>query len=219
MVMQIYDLSHSIKPGMPVFPGTEPPLFVQGTTIVKDGFAEKKITLFSHTGTHIDAPAHIFENLFDLDQLPINTFFGKAICINLSNIDSDIIDKSHLKPFEQQLKKVDFAIIATGWNKYWGTDQYYSGFPVLSTDAAKFLCGLKLKGVGFDVISADKADSHSLPIHRILLKEMIIIENLSNLLKLPTNKFLFSCLPLKIENGDGSPVRAVAICDATTAAG
>ncbi len=204
---------------MPVFPGTEPPLFVQGTTIAKDGFAEKKITLFTHTGTHIDAPAHIFENLSDLDQLPINTFFGKAICINLSNIDNEIIEKSHLKPFEQQLEKLDFVILSTGWSKYWGTDQYFSGYPLLSVDAAKFLCGLKLKGVGFDVISADSADSHSLPIHRILLKEMIIIENLTNLQKLPATHFLFSCLPLKIESGDGSPVRAVAIIDATTSAG
>ena len=213
--MKVYDLSHTIEPGMPVFPGTEPPLFLQGNTIAKDGFAEKKITFFSHTGTHIDAPAHILADQPDLEQLPIDSFFGQALRINLSMIEGNTINISHLDPYLQQVAQVDFVLFAAGWDRYWGSDKYFSGYPVLASDAANLLCQYKLKGIGFDSISADEADSQTLPIHRILLEKMIIIENLTNLENMPTDHFLFSCLPLKIANGDGSPVRAIAICNET----
>ncbi len=210
--MKIFDLSHTIKPGMPAFPGTDPPVFVQGNTVEKDGFAEKKITFFSHTGTHIDAPAHILKTQPNLDQLPINSFIGQALCINLAETAIKTIQSHHLQPYTYLVELMDFVLFATGWSRHWGSEQYFEGFPVLSENAAKLLCQHHLKGVGFDTISADRTDSHNLPIHKILLQKMFIIENLTNLETIPGDPFLFSCLPLKIDNGDGSPIRAVAIC-------
>lgn len=61
--MKIVDLSHTISPDMPAYPGTEQPIFKIGRTIENDGFLEKEITLYSHTGTHIDAPAHLIKGL------------------------------------------------------------------------------------------------------------------------------------------------------------
>ena len=69
----------------------------------------------------------------------------------------------------------------------------------------------QLKGIGFDAISADEDESRDFPIHNTLLgQEIIIVENLTNLSALPETPFEFSCFPLKIEEADGSPVRAVA---------
>jgi arylformamidase len=63
-----------------------------------------------------------------------------------------------------------------------------------------------------DAISADGAESVTFPIHTILLeRDIVIIENLTNLRALPDNEFVFCCFPLKIEKADGSPVRAVAL--------
>jgi kynurenine formamidase len=62
-----------------------------------------------------------------------------------------------------------------------------------------------------DALSVDELEAADLPIHKILLERMLIIENLTNLDKLPKTGFIFSCLPLKLENADASPVRAVAI--------
>ena len=76
--MKIIDLTHSISPRMPVYPGTEPPIFIQGCSIDEIGFLEKKITLYSHTGTHIDAPAHLIKGSKTLDQLPVEHFQGRA---------------------------------------------------------------------------------------------------------------------------------------------
>ncbi len=208
--MKIIDLSHTIHQGMPVFPGTEQPVLHQTSSIEKNGFAERKITLFSHVGTHLDAPAHILKDTADLSTLPIEQFFGKAICIKISE-SSRHIDTETLSPFADMLPKLSFVLFSTGWEKYWGDARYFSGYPTLSENAAMTLCRYSLKGVGFDTISADKEDSTSLPIHRILLQHMIIIENLNNLKPLGSGAFLLSCLPLKIEHGDGSPIRAAAI--------
>ena len=79
-------------------------------------------------------------------------------------------------------------------------------------EAAEWLSGLGLKGVGLDTISADNPDSQTFPVHKALLSnEVVIIENLMNLEKSPDRWFTFSCLPLRFEKADGSPVRAVAI--------
>jgi kynurenine formamidase len=103
-------------------------------------------------------------------------------------------------------------LIYTGWSRYWGTDKYFSDYPVLSPESTEWLSRFKLKGIGLDVISADGADSQDFPIHKAFLKnDTVIIENLKNLDLVPIDQFLFSCLPLKLEDADGSPVRAVAL--------
>lgn len=88
-------------------------------------------------------------------------------------------------------------------------------FPVLSKVACSWLINFELKGVGLDVISIDPVDDTlDLINHRIVLgKGMVIIENLTNLDLIGDELFTFSCLPLKIENADGSPVRAIAILE------
>lgn len=208
--MKIIDLSHIITPNMPVYPGTEQPQFIQANTIAQDGFAEKKITCYSHTGTHIDAPAHILEGQPHLDELLINSFLGHALCLPVNDPEIKI---GHFQPYQEQLMQLDFVLLATGWSKYWGDEQYYKEYPVLTSAAAEFLCQFELQGIGFDTISADPEDSTDFPVHKALLKHMVVIENLANLDKVVDKKFLFSCLPLKIAEADGSPVRAIAIMD------
>lgn len=208
--MKIVDLSHTISPDMPAYPGTEQPIFKIGRTIENDGFLEKEITLYSHTGTHIDAPAHLIKGLKTLDQLQIEQYFGEAILVDFQNIGRDIIQLDDLTTYEKENNSADFLLINTGWNKLWGTEKYYSGYPVLSIDAADWLSKHSLKGFGIDAISADVTDSTDFPVHKILFKENIInIEDLVNLEKIKTNSFKFSCFPLSIQEADESPVRAI----------
>ena len=58
--MRVLDLTHTIAENMPVYPGTETPIFVGANTYEKDGFKETKLTMYTHTGTHMDPPAHLF---------------------------------------------------------------------------------------------------------------------------------------------------------------
>ena len=68
--MKVIDLTHTITEHMPVYPGTGPPKVRPANTYEKDGFKETKISMFSHTGTHADPPAHLFPERTTLDQFP-----------------------------------------------------------------------------------------------------------------------------------------------------
>lgn len=205
------DLTHPIHEDMPVYPGTEQPVTSIGCSIEKDGFLEKKITFYSHTGTHMDAPAHMIKGGKFLDQYDIGHFHGSAIVVHLGSKGDNAIDLGVLKPVENQLKNIDFLLIHTGWSRYWGTDNYFYNFPVLTPEAAEWVAGRGLKGIGFDAISADSADTRTYPIHKILLgSDMVIVENLVNLDQLHGGAFEFSCFPLYFQQADGSPIRAVA---------
>ncbi len=210
--MKLIDLTHCIAENMPVYPGTESPRFVTGCSVEVDGFLEKKITLFSHTGTHMDAPSHLLTNAKMLDRFPVDQFYGSAFLFKLESSMNKIIGVEELKPHADSFNQVDFLVIHTEWSQYWGSEQYFADYPVFSLEAAEWLTQFKFKGIGLDMISIDEITSHELPIHKVFLRdETIIIENLTNLDLIQGNRFILSCFPLKIKDADGSPVRAVAL--------
>jgi len=197
---------------MSVFPGTSTPVITQESTIERDNYAEKSLSFCSHTGTHIDAPSHIFENSCSLDKLTVDKFIGKAVVIDVSSCENELIGKELIDRNIRVISKVEFVLFYSGWDIKWGRSEYFEGFPTLSPEAAKYLCNFKLKGVGFDVISADPVVSSGLPNHKLLLGNgIIIVENLCNLDKLPNIPLTFITLPLKIAESDGAPARAVGI--------
>ena len=210
--MNIIDLSHPLSPHMPVYPGAEPPLLIDEHTIDDDGFREKKITMYSHTGTHMDAPAHMINGAKTLDQLPIDHFFGTACIVPVDAQENYSIGINALKPHQDVIQHSEFILLNTGWSRFWGSERYFHKYPVLSSKAASWLSNFSLKGIGSDTISPDKIGANDSPIHKLFLRRtIVIIENLTNLDIVPDTHFTFSCFPLKIEQADGSPVRAVAI--------
>lgn len=211
--MKIIDLTHKMHECMPVFPGTEKPMFFPANTLEKDGFAETKFSMYSHTGTHIDAPSHMLKEANSLAQLEINHFIGKAMILDFTHIDNKEISKEDLLKYESKLNGLDYVLLMTGWSKYWDSDKYFDDFHFLTEEAAEWLTSFNLKGIGIDAISIDDMKTTTFPIHHKLFKHnMIVIENLTNLeLINKEESFIFSCLPLKYENADGSPVRAIAI--------
>lgn len=210
--MNVIDLTQVIHSDMPVFPGTEQPIFEKANTLEKDGFREAKITMYSHTGTHIDAPAHMLSDGPYLDDLEINKFIGKATILDFSDENIDIIEIKDLKRYEEKIENAEFVLIKTGWNKFWGKQSYYEDFPALSEEAAKWISEFNLKGIGIDAISIDKMKSTTFEVHKTLMsKSIIIIENLTNLESINSDYFILSIFPLKNKNADGSPVRATAI--------
>ncbi len=210
--MHLIDLTHPIETNMPVFPGTPQVKILQFSTVAKEGFAEKELFLGTHVGTHMDAPAHMLENGKTLDQFFVSKFSGQACIIPFSHDDLDGKNQAdYFADFEDVIRESDFIILRTGWSEKWGSDDYYSGFPALDKAGAQFLGGFRLNGIGTDAISIDKHNSTTYDTHYELLKnEILIIENLTGLEQIRTQKFRFIALPLKIAQADGSPVRAVA---------
>ena len=96
----ILDLTHTISPNMPVYPGTPAPRLFKASTLEQHGFRETQISMVSHTGTHMDAPWHMLPNGTTLDELPVSSFCGRAVVLDVSDRDSITLD--YLKA--QQLK-------------------------------------------------------------------------------------------------------------------
>ncbi len=205
----IVDLTHTLKNEITVYPGTVSPIFEQGNTIEKDGFAELNMTMCTHTGTHMDAPAHIIPNAKSLNDFTLDKFIGSGIVVDCSGKES--ISLEFLKLIEGKIEQTDYILFYTGWHKKWNTPNYFDEFPSLTQKAVEWLLKFKLKALGFDTISVDKLTDVKLPNHHLLLqREILIIENMTNLDKLIGNFFELNCIPLKIENSDGSPIRAFA---------
>ena len=200
--MKYIDLTHTITENMPVYPGTEKPVLEK---LEIDGYRETLFHMFSHTGTHMDAPYHVFKDGRKLEDYSIEEFTGRAVVIDIPQ-GTKSIEPEMLKPAEG----FGFVLLRTGWGGKWGMDEYFDGFPVLSLKAAEYLAGLGLKGIGLDCISVDAVGVAELPVHRVILGSgMLIIENLACLEKLPA-EVNFTALPLKYADSDGCSVRAFA---------
>jgi arylformamidase len=216
--MKIIDLTHTLNNDITVYPGTVGPKIEVLATVEKEGYRELKAEMVLHSGTHIDAPNHIIANTKALDHFPLEKFMGPAIVIDCVN--KEVIDLALLKSLEEKIKKVDFILFYTGWQHKWHSDKYFEDCPTLNNESATWLTQFKLKGIGFDsfsvdsIISAEKVTPETLPNHHILLsKEILLIENLTNLDQIPPGIFQFQCFPIKVENADGSPIRALAFID------
>lgn len=210
--MKIIDLSHCINEQMPVFPNTAAPQLTPILTVAQHGFGETMLRMMSHTGTHIDAPAHMIAGAAGLDDFPVDKFFGLALIIDYPPCAGSIIEFKALQQMEEKIGRAEFVLFHTGHDKKWGQREYFGAYATLSAKAAEYLASFPLKGIGIDAISFDGIEVQHSPIHHILLgANFILIENLSHLEQVEGEYCLLSVLPLKYGQADGSPVRAVAI--------
>lgn len=210
--MHVMDLTQTIGDTMPVYPGTEQPKLTQTNTIEKDGFKETLLRMYSHTGTHMDAPAHIFPGAPTLDALPAEKFTGKACVVDCSDAgEGGRITMRRIQNVRAAADEAEFLLFYTGWSRLWNDGRYFGAYPAFDADVMRY-CAAGKKGIGVDTISIDPIDSFELPMHRIVLGAgLVIVENLTNLEGLIGRAFRFAALPLKYENADGAPVRAVAL--------
>lgn len=207
--MPIIDLTHPIHPGMPVYPGDEQPTIAPSATIKHDGYLAHRLTLTTHTGTHLDAPAHLIPGGRTLDQFPVSHFQGAARVVDCRTVTGEIL-VSHLEPLAL-LQQTEFILILTGWDRFWGQARYFNGYPLLSLEAAAWLAQLPIKGIGVDTPSIDPPDTVHLPRHHAFLdRDRLIIENLAHLDAIPGRVCQLTCLPLAVTAGDGAPARVIA---------
>ena len=124
--MKVIDLTHVIESNMPVYPGTEPPAFEPANTYEKDGFKETRISMFTHTGTHMDPPAHLYRDRTTLDAFPPDQFIGKALVIDCTSLkEGEPITMEHLLPYGEKAANADFLLFYLGWDERWGTEEYF----------------------------------------------------------------------------------------------
>ena len=215
----IIDLSMTLREGMMTFPVHWHPV-VEITQLGRfhvEGRETRKITLGTHTGTHVDAPRHVIPAGMTIERTDLSIYYGPACVIDFSKLE----DKTEITPAMISERIGDSfpprILFRFDWERRLGSLEYYSHHPYLSESACHWLVDRGVRLVGTDAPMPDdprngRGTDRDSPNHTILLgKGVALLEYLVNLASIPAGDFILSAFPLPIENGDGAPVRAVAI--------
>ena len=210
MINMIIDLTRKIHKEMPFFP-FEGALDVEWSEF--PGFPDVNISsfkLWSHMGTHIDAPYHFIPNGRRIHEIDVNRFIGKGYLIDLSDKKRDRIVLDDLQKIT--IEKGRIIIIYTGLEKYWhGTElDEARAHAELSEEAAKYLLQSEPKMIGTDKMAIDWVKNDFKAHMAILGADVPIIEDLVNLDKLIGKTFNVMAFPLKIDGLEASPARVLA---------
>ena len=213
--MKIIDLTHTVTNDMTIFPGGEQPDNHVISTVAVNGWKETRLHINSHNGTHMDAPAHVLEDGTTLDKIDVVNFVGMAALVDCTSVgEGEEIGLELIEKNKDIIDNAEFIIFKTNWSKYWNSDKYLGEYPIISDEVVDFIISSKKKGIAFDTISVDPINSSTLPKHhKILSNNILVFENLTNLDAVDNNIFVFCALPLKFENADGAPIRAIAMID------
>ncbi len=223
---RIVDLSQTLEEHMPHFP-THSKYFhnLWGSYWHGGRALTYQITMNEHNGTHVDAPAHFISDAkphahVTIENVPLGSLIGRGVRVDCRGMkEGDYVSKSFIMGWESKhgaLAAGDIVAFNFGWAAHWALRpnewRYLNDWPGVGMDAAEYLIAKSVAAIGVDTLSPDPpAALASKPIHPVVLeKQVLIIENLTNLEELP-DFFLFLALPLKIRGGSGSPIRAVAV--------
>ncbi len=189
---------------------------MQAKTIEKDGWNAKNLNIYSHAGTHIDAPVHFGIDGPTIDEYTIDQLSGIAHVIDIPVSDQKkLLEVSDISKQNIQLVKGESVILKTGWNKmlYIDPTAYRDNLPRISEDLAHWFVEKQVKMIAVEAPSVSDVNNikEVTAVHQILFRGgIIIIEGICNLEAIHTKKVELMALPLKIQNGDGAPARVIA---------
>jgi kynurenine formamidase len=222
MTRQFIDLSHEIVDGMTTHPGIAPPVISTVLTFEESRaryapgtvFEIRRIDMVANTGTYLDTPAHRFPGGLDLSGLALETV------ADLEGVLVDVRDRvrTHRAIDGTAFEGVDVrdraVLIATGWDRHWGTPAYLTGHPFLTSDAAAVLVARGAALVGIDSLNVDSLDDMARPAHTVILGAgRPLLEHLAGLEALPAKGFRVFAVPPRIRGMGTFPVRAFAIVE------
>lgn len=196
---------------MTYFPGDPAPQIhpAQG---IQNPWMVSEIHFGSHTGTHIDAPAHYIPGGKTIDQYPLERFIQPGVVTPPLNLqDEGPIQPKHIINALNLIPKGGALLLQTNWDRFWNTERYFQ-HPFLTIAAAEMIADSGIGILGIDSLNIDSTTQGSSDAHQILLnQDVLIVENLTGLFQLtPMRLFRFSFIPLFLVNLDGSPIRAYA---------
>ncbi|WMJ73297.1 cyclase family protein [Cytophagaceae bacterium ABcell3] len=200
------DITYPITNGMAHWPGDVDVQVDKLSDMDKGNEANvTKVSMSAHTGTHMDAPKHFINQGKTLDHLPFDALIGPVKVIPISNktsITQEELTKHNLRPGERILFKT--ANSETDWTR----KPFNEGFVYISTEAGLYMVEKGIRTIGIDYLSVGGMQNGP-ELHRILLeKEIWLIEGL-DLRNVSPGNYEMVCLPIKIAEADGAPVRAL----------
>ena len=187
------------------YPGDPAPRLDTAADITHDSCCVTRISLATHTGTHVDAEAHVIHGGKRLGDYPLTAFSGLARVADLRGLS--VVDASALDSIES----CDWLLLCTGQSEKWGSEEYFGTEPLFTEAFVKAAARIARKGIGLDCSGLDR---EGVALHCVWFSSGggLMVENLTDLeMLLSESQILFAAYPLKLAAGDGAPVRAVAV--------
>ncbi len=208
--MRIYDISLTISPEIPTWPG-DPAVVVERAEKIEAGAQSNtsRLEMSAHTGTHVDAPYHFIATGNTVESLELRVLTGRAYVLHLPEaevITAEVLDGAGIPPRTRRV------LFRTRNSDYWanGEKTFQRDFVAISGDGAEYLVNRGVKLVGVDYLSVAPF-TDSVPTHKTLLKAGVVIVEGLDLSKVSQGRYAFYCLPLKIKGSDGAPARAILV--------
>jgi arylformamidase len=202
---RIHDITVPLTPALPAFPG-DPPV---GVEVVKrpgeSPYGLARLSLTTHSGTHVDAPAHFVSGGATVDALPLEILIGKARVVELPSRER--VDRPDLEALD--LRDDLRVLLKTRMSGQLLKPGYQEDHVYLTGDAALYLAQAGLKLVGFDYLSIDRFGDASYPAHHALLAAGVVVVEGLDLSEVEPGEYDMACLPLRVGGGDGAPARVV----------
>lgn len=206
------DLTHPIDSGMQTYPDDPAVEVREYATHEADGYRVQALELGSHTGTHIDAPAHTEPGGRTIDAYPPERFVFDAVRIDCRDLGA----RAAIGPERLPEADADLVAVHTGWDDHWGSERYLD-HPYLAPETAE-RCAERGLAVATDTLNPDPTPTDRTTDdepagfrahHALLGADCLVIENLRNLGAVG-DRFELRAYPLALA-GDGAPVRAVGV--------
>ena len=202
---RIHDVSVPLAPGMLAYPG-DPIFELEPVHRVGEArYSLSRMVLTTHTGTHIDAPAHFLPGGATIDQLPLEILLGKARVVEL--LARERVERADLEALD--LADDLRVLLKTRMSGQMLKVGYQEDHLYLTVDAAHYLAQAGIKLVGFDYLSIDRSGSADFPAHHALLGAGVIVVEGLDLSEVEAGEYEMACLPLRVGGGDGAPARVV----------
>jgi arylformamidase len=207
----IYDISVPLRSGGVVYPGN-PGISITAQQAISQGAGANvsRLDLGSHSGTHVDAPKHFFDDGAGVDTLPLDVLMGPARLIAFAD-GVKSVGEADLRAHD--LRGVTRLLMRTR-NSAWlasGSTEFHPDYTFLAPDGAVYLVGLGVKLVGVDYLSVEQFHSGHHRTHRTLLGAGVVIVEGLVLTEPPPGDYELRCLPLRLAGLDGAPARAVLV--------
>ncbi len=206
--MKIIDISLPLNNQTPIYPENIPLSVSVHHAMPEYNTQLSSITFGSHTGTHIDAPAHAVMGALPLDKIPLENFVGPCRVLDFSQSEGEAVTKTFLE--SKNIKSGERILLKTK-NSIRGFKEFYEDFVYLEGDGADYLSSLRVLLVGIDSLSIKKRGGKDNRPHTALLSKNIPILEGLDLSKAEEKEYELFCLPLNFTNIDGAPARAVLI--------
>jgi arylformamidase len=212
---QWLDLSHPVSASMPrahVFPA---PRFEHFMTLPEDPINVTRFEMIVHTGTHVDAPRHFYNDGPAFDEIPLNRLHGPGVVLHFDMEPGGVIDAKDFEWRSADVLPGDIVALHTDWSEKFGTETYDIN-PSISVEAAHWLVehGVKLLACDFatpDLAIPLRKPGFTWPVHQVLLSNGVLVcEHLTGVARLADKRVEFVFGALNIAAADGAPARVLA---------